>query len=78
MLYSDYSILEMEIDKARKSFWHSLLTNKPANMTESAQTYIFILTLRPFGIQIFNLLSQYRYFFFTEPIFLAWSIRVKL
>ena len=36
----DYPILGAEIARARKRFWHPLLTSKPATMTQSAQTTI--------------------------------------
>ena len=36
----DYLILRVEIAMARKRFWHPLLTNKLATMTQSDQTTI--------------------------------------
>ena len=40
MLKSDHSILEVEIDRARKHFKHPLMTGKPITMTQSTQTSI--------------------------------------
>ena len=38
MSKSDYLILETEIARAKKPFYHPLLTSKPATMIQSAQT----------------------------------------
>ena len=62
MPYSDYPILGAEIARAGKRFWHPLLTSKPATVTESAQTTIYILLRRYNNVHLFFKIIKNKFF----------------
>ena len=54
--------------RARKRFWYPLLTSKPASMTQSAQTIIYIIYSSWLGLQIPILKFTYSQDFQHKPI----------
>ena len=52
MPYSDYPILGAEMARARKRFWHPLLTSKPATMTQCLNHYPSLSNLKSKGLSL--------------------------